>query len=474
MNSTKISNAVFIIFGATGDLSLRKLLPAWYNLQLSGQLADDTKLIALGRRLWDRAEFEQKTRDSIRSFARFAYDEAKATELLKKLEYYHIEITQKEDYPPLWEHIAATHPGYELRLFLAIAPQLFEPIVRHIADTLPASLKNPKIVVEKPFGESLEHAKSLYDFAAKRFGKEQIYHIDHYLGKEMLINLLTLRFKNAIFRNAWGKDAIDFIEISAFEALGVEGRAAYYEEAGAMRDMVQNHLFQVLALVAMPEPNSFHWQDITAAKLEILRCLKPYDDKELDHFLCMGQYEGYRQEAGVDPQSKTETFVGLCVEFEHPYWKGVPFLIRTGKKLRTRETMVVVHYKKLSEDAQANKLFIHIQPNEGIQLSFNIKKPGQSNDVMQAEMDFCQSCMSESEQDSPEAYERLLRAVHIGARDLFSQWDEIYYAWAWVDKARERWLKAGAPLKQYPVNSYGPPEACDLVPPHCEGWYCNI
>lgn len=474
MQTEIITNVNFVIFGGTGDLSFRKLIPAWYNLFVSGQLGERASLIALGRKPWERSTFEELVRKSIHTHARYPYNEEQCTQCLQTLVYHNMAITQPNDYATLWERIAHDFPQRELRLFLAISPQLFEPIVQNIAQTLPNNLPTPRIVLEKPFGENLVQARALYDFAAKRFGQEQIYHIDHYLGKEMLLNLLTLRFKNAIFKQAWGAQAIDFVEISAFETVGVEGRASYYEEAGAMRDMVQNHLFQVLALVAMLEPKSFDWHDITKAKLDILQSLKPYDEKELEHFLCMGQYDGYRQEPGVDLASKTETFVALCLEFDHPYWRGVPFLIRTGKKLKTRETMVVVHYKKQSPDADANQLIISIQPREGIQLSFNIKRPGQTQEIMRAQMDFCQSCLAESAQNSPEAYERLLRAVHLGARQFFSQWDEIHYAWAWVDKVRERWLRAGSPLKQYPQNSYGPREACDLVPPQCEGWYCNL
>ena len=322
------------------------------------------------------------------------------------------------------------------------------------------SENNAKVIIEKPFGEDLEKAGELNDKLAEFFSQEEIYHIDHYLGKEMIQNILSLRFKNIIFKGVWNKDFIENVQITAAEAVGVGTRASYYDKSGAVKDMVQNHLLQVLSIVAMEEPKEEGSRGIHDSQYNLLSSLAPITD--VNESLVMAQYEGYLDEENISKDSKTETYAALKLFIDNERWQGVPFFIRTGKKMGDRETQVVVQFKAIG-DVPGNVLIIRIQPDEGVYFQFNAKKPGTEQELQQISLDFCQSCILENRINTPEAYERLLDACFKGDRALFSQWDQIVVSWTFVNDLLAKYYKQGAPLYTYKQGSMGPKEADEFV-----------
>ena len=322
------------------------------------------------------------------------------------------------------------------------------------------SENNAKVIIEKPFGEDLEKAGILNDELAKFFNQDEIYHIDHYLGKEMIQNILSLRFENIIFKGIWNKDFIENVQITAAETVGVGTRASYYDKSGALKDMVQNHLLQVLSLVAMEEPKEEGSRGIHESQYNLLSTLKPIED--VHESLVMAQYEGYLQEQNIPADSKTETYAALKLFVDNERWEGVPFFIRTGKKLEKRETQVVVQFKSVGT-APGNVLIIKIQPEEGVYFQFNAKKPGTEQELQPISLDFCQSCILENIINTPEAYERLLDACFREDRALFSQWNQIVESWTFINKLIAKYEEQGSPLYTYEKGSKGPKEADNLV-----------
>lgn len=328
-----------------------------------------------------------------------------------------------------------------------------------------------KVILEKPFGESLAAAGELNRRLEAFFDPENIYRIDHYLGKEMVRNIQTIRFTNPIFTNLWDARFIESVQISALEEEGVGTRGGYYDTSGALKDMVQNHLFQILSIVAMERPAQFSGPDMHAEQLKVLRALRLPEAGEVRDALLLGQYAGYRAEKAVAPDSSTETYAALRLFIDNDRWRGAPFYIRTGKKLGRREMQVAVVFRRPSSDVAHDVLLIKIQPTEGVYLQFNIKRPGDTDEVTQAKMDFCQSCSLENRINTPEAYERLLGACIRGERSWFSQWDQIETSWRFVERLRELGRAEGLPVLNYEPGSMGPPEADALLARFGHGWF---
>lgn len=273
----------------------------------------------------------------------------------------------------------------------------------------------------------------------------------------MIINIMTLRFANTIFKNVWNRDSIEKVEINVYETVGVETRGGYYDKNGAMKDMIQNHLFQIMSIVAMEEPKNNLSESIKLAQSDVFRNLKPITQAEIDESLIMGQYIGYREEDKVDPKSTTETYVSMKLEIDTDRWRGVPFILRTGKKLHKRECEVIVSFKESMPGAFKNVLTIKVQPDEGVKLNFNIKKPGIGNTVVEkVEMDFCQSCVLENKMNTPEAYERLIKSAIDSDKTLFSQWDQIELSWKYINELLEIYKRYSGKLYMYEQGSYGP------------------
>ena len=445
------------LFGGTGDLTYRKLLPSLYNLNGLGKLADDFKIVVIGRREYSQADYINIVRNWVKEHARTKFDDEQFESYAKRIIYFKMNMTNEDDYAMLQEFYAREDIQKHVYYF-AVAPSFFMTITNGLKKH--CSENNAKVIIEKPFGEDLEKAGLLNNELEKFFNQDEIYHIDHYLGKEMIQNILSLRFKNIIFKGIWNKDFIENVQITAAETVGVGTRASYYDKSGALKDMVQNHLLQVLSLVAMEEPKGTESSRIHESQYNLLSALKPIED--VRDSLVMGQYEGYLQEENIPADSKTETYAALKLYVDNERWQGVPFFIRTGKKMDSRETQVVVQFKAVG-DVPGNVLIIRIQPDEGVYFQFNAKKPGTEKELQQISLDFCQSCILENRINTPEAYERLLDACFKGDRSLFSQWDQIVASWTFVNDLIAKYEEQGSPLYTYEQGSKGPKEADKLV-----------
>ncbi|MBF0713741.1 glucose-6-phosphate dehydrogenase [Gemella sp. GH3] len=454
MTGLETMNSAITIFGGSGDLTYRKLLPAMYNLHVLGQLDNNFKIIGLGRRNYTTEDYIEITREWMKDYSRKKYEEQTFNEFAKRIIYFKIDISLESEYSRLQDFYIENNIKKHI-YYYAVAPSMFLEITNGLKKY--CSDNDAKVIIEKPFGENLENATELNSKLAEFFGQDEIYHIDHYLGKEMIQNILSVRLNNAIFKGIWNKDFIDSVQITAAESVGVETRAGYYDKSGAMKDMVQNHLLQVLSIVAMEEPKG---KTMEKEQLALLKSLKKVEN--VDDNLVMGQYVGYLDEPNIDSQSKTETYVAMKIEIDNERWQGVPFFIRTGKKLATRESQIIVKFKS-KNNAPANLLIIKIQPSEGIFLKFNAKKPGTDNDIQEVSMDFCQSCILENRMNTPEAYERLLRACFIGDRILFSKWDQIVASWNYIDNLLNKYKESSSKLYTYEQGSMGPKEANRLT-----------
>lgn len=376
-----------------------------------------------------------------------------------------MDFTQLDEYYKLEVFFQMNHIVNPI-FYYAVAPQFFDVItdgILHIKDCCQG-----KVVIEKPFGSTLEEADRLSHKLESSFGSENIYRIDHYLGKEMIRNIETIRFDNPIFANSWNYENIENVQIYALEEVGVETRGSYYDQAGALKDMVQNHLMQILTLVAMEKPTadkSIHHQQV-----EVLKALRPVSSLVIEESLVLGQYQGYRDEEKVNPNSNTETYAALKLFVDNKRWKEVPFYIKTGKKTGTREMSVVITFKKTNPNVDANILTIRIQPLEGINLKFNMKEPGDSEQIIQTEMDFCQNCIAKNRINTPEAYERLLQQCMLSDQSWFSKWDQIYLSWKYIEDLKEEYLKQELPIYEYEQNSEGPSEVDQILNDESHVW----
>ncbi|NMA62075.1 MAG: glucose-6-phosphate dehydrogenase [Firmicutes bacterium] len=474
-----------VIFGATGDLTQRKLYPALYNLCRENLLPENYSVVAIGRREKSQEQLEADIRNAVKQFSRENHhDEAQFGEFLSRFSYYQLEFNDSQGYSRLKTYLEEQeeiwHTEGNRIFFLAVAPEYFPVISDELHNHGMATNERSwqRLVVEKPFGQNLPSAIALNNDVRKTFAEENIYRIDHYLGKEMAQNIMVIRFANTLFEPLWNNRYIDHVQISLAETIGVEGRGPYYEQAGALRDMVQNHALQLLTLIAMEPPVSLDTESVRDEKVKVLRSLKI---REQD--VVRGQYGpdregkllGYRQEDRVSPQSQTETFVALKTTIHNFRWAGVPFYLRTGKRLPQKYTEIVISFKSLpgvlyfeQEDLGPNVLVIRLQPDEGIYLQFNAKRPGTHSLIQPVSMDFCQNCHNGF--NSPEAYERLLYDVMRGDSTLFTRWDEVEYSWKFVDQIAQWWDTTTEPIPIYPSQTWGPRASAELLKKEGRDW----
>lgn len=444
------------IFGGTGDLTFRKLLPAFYNMYVNQELVKDARILIIGRRNYDSITYRSLAMKWVKEFSRLPFSDHDYEEFSKHIDYFEMNFSDKEAYHTLNDYFKKDQIDQHI-FYFAVAPRFFSIIVEGLVNV--ENAHKAKVMIEKPFGENLVSAKVLNEQMESFFLKEHIYRIDHYLGKEMVRNIQTIRFTNPIFTNIWNHETIDYVQISALEDVGVENRGAYYEQSGAIKDMVQNHLLQILSIVAMEKPSENDDKEIHQEQLKVLRSLRPIDSKDIKDTLLLGQYIGYRQENFVAEDSQIETFAALRLFVDNERWLNTPFYIRTGKRTGRREMEVIVVFKKTQEDADANMLVIKIQPEEGVYLQFNIKKPGNSDAIINASMDFCQSCSEENRINTPEAYERLLLACMESKRSWFSKWDQIELSWEYMNQLKRSYKEMKQPIYMYPQGNKGPSEA---------------
>ncbi len=476
-----------VIFGATGDLAHRKLLPALYNLAHEGALPERFELIGVARRDQPDDDFQAIARESIEQYSRRTPDPKVLDGLLSNIRYVAGTFDDEEAYREIDRVLCEfdERAGEPLNrvFYLSTAPEFFPVICERIGDAKLHECKGARtrVVIEKPFGYDLASARKLNEQVLGVFDESQVFRIDHYLGKETVQNLMALRFANALFEPVWNRNFIDNVQITAAENMGIGGRAGYYEGAGALRDLVQNHMLQLLALLTMEPPASFEANRLRDEKLKVLEAIVPPDPADVSSMALRAQYRsgvvagekvaGYREEEGVDPESRTETYVALRLHVSNWRWAGVPFYLRTGKQLARKVTEIAVTLKPVphlafqtqgSVGVQANQIILTVQPDEGVSVSLGAKIPGPTMRIRPVNMEFRYGTSFMSE--SPEAYERLILDAMRGDATLFTRNDEIEALWSIIDPILTAWHEdESSDIAQYEAGSTGPTEADELL-----------
>ncbi|WP_420910314.1 glucose-6-phosphate dehydrogenase [Neobacillus muris] len=470
-----------MIFGATGDLAMRKLFPSLYRLYERNKL-DKFAVIGVARRPLTNEEFQQNIRNSVVSSLG---DKNNLDEFVSHFFYQSHDVTDSASYVALKNLADQIDHHYQLEgnriFYLAMAPEFFGTIALHLkSDGLTDVTGYKRLVIEKPFGHDLTSAIELNNQIRTAFSEDEIYRIDHYLGKEMVRNIEVIRFANAIFEPLWNNRYISNIQITSSETLGVEERGRYYETSGALRDMVQNHMMQMVALLAMEPPIRLTTDEIRSEKVRVFRALRMIEGEAVNDYFVRGQYgEGtindqsvpkYRDEPMVEKDSNTETFVAGKIKIDNFRWAGVPFYIRTGKRMAAKTTKIVVQFKDIPMNLyyqtekvlNPNLLVIHIQPEEGITLHLNAKKAGGHLDAQEVKLSFANT--GTNAMNTPEGYEKLLWDCMRGDATNFTHWDEVAYSWAFVDKISDYWEQnKEESFPNYPAGSMGPKAADELL-----------
>lgn len=480
---------VLVIFGATGDLTRRKLMPGLYSLAYQKLLPQHLAIVGFARRDKSHQVFREDMRQAIQEFARHPLESELWERFANSLYYHCASFDDADGYTrlqTLLQDIAQRHGCADRVIYyLSTPPEAYQDVLHHLHSSGLASQEGqhswPRVVVEKPFGRDLTSAQALNQQFRNAFHEEQIYRIDHYLGKETVQNILVLRFANGIFEPLWNQKYIDHVQITVSESLGVEDRGGYYDTTGALRDMIQNHLLQLMALIAMEPPGSLRADALRNEKMKVLETARPYTADMIRRMVVRGQYTagslgeqavpGYRQEPRVKPDSMTETFVAMQVWLDNWRWAGVPFYLRSGKRLPRRASEIAIQFKAIpqilfrarpEDNIEPNTLILRIQPDEGAALTIGAKVPGLDVQLQPVHMDFRYGTSFGAV--SPEAYERLLRDVMVGDQTLFMRADEVEAAWGLITPVLDAWETAQAKeLSTYAAGTWGPPESDVLL-----------
>ena len=478
---------ILVIFGASGDLTRRKLLPALYNLSESNLLPERFAVLGVARPEIPEHEYRAQMHERVRDAEGEPLDSALWGKIVERLHYVSGEFDDTELYVRMRDTLAELDaksgtPGNYL-FYLAVPPALFGTVVLHLGSaglTDERAGRWRRVIVEKPFGHDLQSARSLNAELSTGLDESQIYRIDHYLGKETVQNLLAFRFANGIFEPIWNRRYVDHVQMTVAEEVGIEGRGAYYDKAGALRDMVQNHMFQLLTLVAMEPPISFRADDVRDEKVKVLHAVPPFTADEVRRSVVRGQYTGYRQEKNVVPESTTETFVAMRLGIDNWRWANVPFYLRTGKKMPKRLTEIAIQFKQPPfmlfrgtsiDRLNPNVLIIRIQPNEGISLAFDAKVPGPLDKLGTVTMDFSYANYFGTEPST--GYETLLYDSMIGDQTLFHRMDMVEAGWQVVAPVLSTWRRDGARgLSLHEPDTAGPGEAQELIARDGRDWRC--
>ncbi len=473
----------FIIFGASGDLTSRKLIPALYNLRRKGRFPEEARIVGFSRTVFSHEEWRKELRESTAKFAGVNFDPELWEEFAEQIFYQPGDISKPEDFGKLKQTLAELEGEDETTrvYYLSMAPRFYGPTAEQLGLQLMADESDGprRIVIEKPFGTDLTTARQLNQTVHAHWAEHQVYRIDHYLGKETVQNLMVLRFANAIFEPIWNRNYIDHVQITVAEEVEVGGRAGYYDTAGVVRDMIQNHLLQLLMVTAMEPPTNYAADPVRDEKVKVLQAIRPKTPEDIERDTFRAQYRGYTESAGVADGSPTATFAAIKLGIDNWRWQGVPFYLRSGKGMSCRTTQIVIQFREpphmlFGNGPQgiqgANRLVIQVQPAEGIQLHFQTKVPDAGMKMRQTDLDF--NYQEEFRGTMPEAYERLLLDAMEGDASLFARADEVEAAWKICDPILATWADRDRPtLYPYEAGFWGPAECSEWMAAQKREWF---
>jgi len=487
-NNAKLEPFDMVLFGATGDLAMRKLVRALYRRAIAGQIPAGSKIIGLARADLTREQYLGEVRSALEKYCKSGEITEQQWDFFASLvTYLRVDATVSSDFAALSKELEGRENLVRV-IFLSMAPSLFTAVCANLAS---ARLVTPKsrVVLEKPLGQDRASAERINALVGSIFEEKQIFRIDHYLGKETVQNLIALRFGNALFEPLWRRGRISHVQITVAEQVGAEGRGEFYDQTGALRDMVQNHMLQLLCIIAMEPPAMSLADAVRDEKLKVLRALRPIVDGDVQTKTVRGQYRagasggkpvvGYLEEPGVPPDSRTETFVALKAEIENWRWAGVPFYLRTGKRLQEQMAEIVVTFERVphfifesGRQPAPNQLVIRLQPDEGVTLTILSKAPGEIMRLKPVNLGLHFS--DTYKEKALDAYERLITDVVKGNLTLFMRRDELDAAWAWIDPIREGWLQSDEPPKPYTAGSWGPAASSALIERDDFSWHGEV
>lgn len=496
--SKVVDPCILVIFGATGDLTSRKLFPALYNLQREGQLPSHFACVGFARREKSHEQFRQEMHDAVNKHSRVKpIDENLWTTFTNQIFYHSSNFDDDKGYDSLRSFLKELDKKFGTQgnrvFYLSTQPSFFPHIIQKLGDhqliydTSKEKQKWSRVIIEKPFGHDYKSAVELQQFVIHHLAESQLYRIDHYLGKETVQNIMVFRFANSIFESFWNNHYIDHVQITVGEEIGIGSRGAFYEEAGILRDIVQNHMMQLLCLTAMEPPSSLKAESIRDEKVKVLQALRPVDLSNFSKYVVRGQYApgyingekavGYREEKNVNPDSPMETYAALKLYIDNWRWAGVPFYLRAGKRLPKRATEISIMFKEVpgilfsqkNQKNENNVLVIRIQPDEGISLRINSKVPGPSSPIQPVKMDFRYG--SYFGLTPPEAYERLICDCMLGDGTLFARGDEVLTSWKWITPILDRWQESPpSDFPNYQAGTWGPKAAEELLSREGRAW----
>lgn len=473
-----------VIFGASGDLTSRKLIPALYELFRRGRLPQSTKIVGSSRSTFTDEQWRKQLTESTSKFVGSSFDAEKWKAFADCIHYQPLDIEHPQDFDVLAKRLGeleGSKPADRI-YYVATMPQLYHAVAANLgaAGMADDSAGARRIIIEKPFGTDLASAKELNQSINRVFREDQVYRIDHYLGKETVQNIMVLRFGNTIFEPLWNRNYIDHVQITVAEEVVIGRRAGYYDKSGVLRDMFQNHIFQLMMVVGMEAPVKYNATSVRDEKVKVLRSVRPFHGSDFANSGVRGQYAGYLEEEGVAPNSPTETFAALKLHIDNWRWQGVPFYLRSGKGLSCRTTQIVIEFKEpphlvfsggRESTPQANRLVIQIQPAEGIQIHFQSKIPDQGMRLRTSQLDF-RFDDNVGGQSLPDAYQRLLQDALQGDASLFARSDEVEMAWQIIDPIIAAWRSPAAPeMFTYPLEMWGPDASTQWMEQQGRNWF---